>query len=417
MSNIRQYLENIKKSKEGRTLAANFGYLTLLQVVGYVFPLITIPYLARVIGVESFGKIAFASSIVVWFQTIADWGFNFTATRDVAQNRDDKDKVSKIFSNVFWARILLTLISFVLLLIAISLVPKFRENSNVIIVTFLLIPGHIMFPDWFFQAMERMRYITLLNLLSKTLVTIAIFIFIKQKSDFILQPLLTTLGYFVSGIIAMYFILGRWGVKLNKPDLKSVLQTIKDSTDVFLNNLVPNLYNSFSVMLLGFYGGSVANGKLDAGGKFVVVFQQFLTVLSRTFFPYLSRRIDKHHLYVRINLILSSLFSVVLFLLAPILIKLFFTVEFYDAIPVLRIMSISIFFLSLTNVYGTNYMIVKGHEKELRNITLISSLIGFTISFPLIYFFNFIGAALTITMTRGILGLSIMWKAKAINSK
>jgi len=414
---IKERIKNIRKSKDGRTLIANFGYLSLLQVAGYIFPLITIPYLARVIGVESFGKIAFASAVVVWFQTVADWGFNFTATRDVAKNRDNKEKVSEIFSNVLWARILLMLFSFLLLLIVLALIPKFRENSTIILITFLMVPGSIMFPDWFFQAMERMRYITLLNLLSKTLFTIAIFVFIKQKSDYILQPLFTSLGYIVSGVIAMYFILGRWRIQIKQPKIKPILQTIKGSTDVFINNLMPNLYNSFSTMLLGFYGGSISNGKLDAGGKFVGIFQQFMSVISRAFFPFLSRRIDKHNLYVKINLWLSITLSLMLFFFAPLLIKLFFTPEFYDSIWVLRIMSISIFFLALSNIYGTNYMIIQGHERQLRNITFVSSLIGFALSFPLIYFFDYIGAAITVTMTRGILGTSIMWRARTIKIK
>ena len=151
MIDFNTYLSRISKSKDGRTLAANFGYLTLLQVAGYIFPLITIPYLARVIGVDSFGKIAFASAVVVWFQTVADWGFNFTATRDVAKNRDNKEKVSEIFSNVLWARILLMLFSFVLLLITLAMIPKFRENSTIILITYLMVPGHIMFPDRFFE--------------------------------------------------------------------------------------------------------------------------------------------------------------------------------------------------------------------------------------------------------------------------
>ena len=75
------------------------------------------------------------------------------------------------------------------------------------------------------------------------------------------------------------------------------------------------------------------------------------------------------------------------------------------------ILSISILFLSLSNVYGTNYMIISGHEKKLRNITAVSSVIGFLISFPLIYYWDFVGAAITITLTRGILGIGIMWCA------
>lgn len=401
----------VKNNKDGRIIVSNFFYLSLLQVAGYLFPLLTLPYLAKVIGIEGFGKIAFASAVMVWIQTVADWGFNYTATRDVAKNRDNKEKVSEIFSNVLWARCLLMIISLIFLSLLILVIPKFRESADVLYATFLLIPGHILFPDWFFQALERMKYITVLNLLSKLIFTIAVFIVIKQKEDYLLQPLLVSLGYIISGIIAMYYIILRWKYKLQRPSVSKAICTIKNSTDVFINNLMPNLYNSFSSILLGFIGGDVANGKLDAGNKFSQLAQQFMQIVSRVFYPFLSRRIDKHGAFVKLNLSIAAGISLVLFLMAPILIKLFFTEEFYDSIPVLRILSISIIFFTLSNTYGTNYMIIEGYEHQLRNITAISSIIGLLISFPLIYYFNFIGAALTICITRGILGLSITYKA------
>lgn len=186
LRNIKALQLKLKKSKDGKALASNFEYMMLLQVAGYIFPLLTIPYLARAIGVEGFGKIAFASAVIVWFQTVSDRGFNYTATRDVAQNRENPEKVSEIFSNVLWARILLMTISFGLLLILIATIPLFKENQAVLLISFLLIPGHIMFPEWFFQAMERMKYITLFSLLSKLLFTILVFIFINQKEDYVL---------------------------------------------------------------------------------------------------------------------------------------------------------------------------------------------------------------------------------------
>ena len=414
---IKSKIDRIRQSKDGKVLVENFAYLSLLQVAGYAFPLITMPYLARVIGVEGFGRIAFASAIMVWIQTIADWGFNFTATRDVARNRDDEKKVSEIFSNVLWARCVLMVVSLVVLLVLVLFVPEFKKNATVIFVTFLMIPGHIMFPDWFFQAMERMKYITILNLLSKLLFTAAVFIFITDKDDYILQPLFVSLGFVVSGIIAMYYILGRWRVRLCRPSWLGIKTTIKNSTDVFVNNLMPNLYNSFSVVLLGMWGGSVSNGKLDAGNRFVNIVQQFMTIISRVFYPFLSRRIDKHDLYVKFNVLVALCLSVMLFFGAPLLIRIFFTDEFYDSIRVLRILSISIVFLSLSNIYGTNYMIIEGHERKLRNVTVLSSLIGFMLSFPLIYYFDFVGAAITITLTRSLLGISIMCCALGLKRK
>ena len=208
----------LQTNKDGKVLLSNFSYLIILQIAGYVFPLLTMPYLARVIGPTGFGKIAFASAIIIWVQTVADWGFNFSATRDVAKNRDDIVKVSEIFSNVFWSRCVLMLLSFLILLALIFTIPDFRNDADIILVTFLLIPGHIMFPDWFFQAVERMKYITFLNLLAKFLFTIAVFIFIKSSNDYILQPLFNSIGFCICGIISMYIILHKWHIRLLKPN-------------------------------------------------------------------------------------------------------------------------------------------------------------------------------------------------------
>ena len=416
MISISNIKNRILSSKDGKTLFANLGYLSLLQIAGYIFPLIMIPYLAKVIGVDGFGKIAFASSVIIWFQTISDWGFNYTATRDVAKNRSDIGRVSDIFSSVFWARCLLMIVSFIILVFLIILIPKFREDANVILATFLMIPGYIMFPEWFFQAMERMKYITILNILSKALFTVAVFIFVKEKSDYILQPLFVSCGYILSGILAFYYIRRIWGIKLKKVPPATIFSAIRSSFDVFLNNIMPNLYNSFSTMLLGFVGGPSANGIYDAGCKFVNIAQQFMQVVSRTFFPFLSRKIEKHHLYVIINVFLAAVGSLLLFLLSPLLIKLFFTPEFISSIIIMKIMAISLFFLMLSDVYGTNYMIIQGKERKLRNITLICSLIGFAISFPLIHYFDYIGAALTVTITRGLLGFSSMFYAKRLQN-
>lgn len=408
LSKQKQLFTRLKQSKDGKTLVANFGYLSLMQVAGYVFPLITMPYLARVIGAEGFGKIAFAAAIMVWFQTIADWGFNYTATRDVAKNRDDKEKVSEIFSNVLWARILLMLVSFVALSICVMTIPKLRENADVIMISFLMIPGHIMFPDWFFQAMERMKYLTILNIISKTLFTIAIFLFIKEREDYILQPLFTSLGFVVSGIIAMYYILIKWKIRLHFTSFKVIIKTIKSSTDVFINNLMPNLWNALSTVLLGFLWGNVANGILDAGKRFQQTCGNLFGVVTRVFYPFLSRRIDQHRLYAKVSMPLAFVMMLVLFVFAPIIIDIFFGEEFSESVIVLRLYAISLLFWALDNVYGVNYMLVNGYDKQLRNMTIISSIVACISAYPLIYVYSYVGVAIVYNIGLGLLGVLSM---------
>lgn len=416
MRKISGVKRRLAESKEAKTVFANFGYLSLLQIAGYVFPLITLPYLARVIGPYGFGKIAFASAVVVWFQTIAEWGFNLTATRDVAQHRNDKEKVSQIFSNVLWSRCLLATVAGLLLLILIAVVPYFRENAAVILITFLMVPGQIMFPDWMFQAIEKMKYITIFNLLMKLLFTVTVFVFIRDKDDYLIQPLLLTISYLISGVGALYVILCKWKYTLFRPKRSDILKTIKGSTDVFINNIMPNFYNSFSVMLLGLFCGSTANGVYDGGNKFPTIFYQFQSVISRAFYPFLSRRPDKHIFYARLNMGVAIIGSALLVLLAPRVIHVFLGDEFNSSIVVMQILSVSVVFLSMSYTYGTSYLIIYHKEKPLRNLTFLSSIIGICISFPLTYYYNYIGAAITVFVCRGMLGIGSFVLARKYGS-
>ena len=415
MNKITEIKNKTNSSKNGKTVFANFCYLSLLQIAGYVFPLITMPYLARVIGADGFGKIAFASAIVVWIQTISDWGFNLTATRDVAQNRNNKEKVSRIFSNVLWARCILTILSGLILLFVVLVVPYLRENADIIFVTFLLVPGYILFPEWFFQAIERMKYTTIFNLIIKLIFTISVFIFIHKREDYLIQPLLTTIGYLLCGIGALYLILKKWGYTLYKPELTEILETIRNSADVFINNLMPNLYNSFSVMLLGFFCGSTANGVYDGGNKFPTIFYNFQSVLSRAFYPFLSRRPDKHSFYAKLNIGSALIGAVFLIAISPLVIKIMLGDEFEKSVIVMQILSFSVVFLAMSYTYGTNYLIINHKEKPLRNLTFVSSIVGMCVSIPLVYYFSYIGAAVTVLFCRGLLGIGSYVLAKYIN--
>ena len=412
MISLRQLRKRLSSNKEGKTVVKNFGYLMLLQIAGYVFPFITMPYLARVVGTTGFGKIAFASAIICWAQTVADWGFNYTATRDVAQNRDNADRVSEIFSNVLWARMLLTMLSLIVLLVAIAFVPTFRADADIILVTFIMVPGHIFFPDWFFQALERMKYTTMMNIAIKFIFTICVFLFIKHPGDYIIQPLLTSIAYVLCGCYSLWLILGKWGYKLKAPRWRQIFCTIKGSTDVFINNLMPNLYNSFSVMLLGSLSGATANGLYDGGNKFVSIACNFQNVLSRAFFPFLSRRIDRSAFFAKINMLSGIAVAILLFVFAPVIVDIFLGAEFRNSISVMRVLAISIIFLVLSNTYGTNYLILIHKERLLRNITGICSLIGMLAAFPLISRFSYLGTAYTVCLSRTLLGLGVFAYAK-----
>jgi len=402
---LKEIIHKYKNSKEAKTLTGNFLSLSLLQLAGYIFPLITLPYLARVIGVEKFGILAFASAVMAYFQTFVDFGFNYTAVRDVAQQKDNKEVISIIFSTVMTVRVIFALISLIILYCLILLIPLFRESETILLLTFTYIPAYLLFPEWFFQAMEKMKFITILNLLAKLIFTVLVFIIIKRPDDYYWQPVLSSLGYFTAGIISLIIIKYQFAVNYKMPKFAEIYTTIRDGWDMFLNLFFPNIYSTFSTVLLRAIHGEGSTGIFDAGNKIITIAQQLANTLSRAFFPVLARRIDKHKFYMSISLFIGILISIICLGGADLIIKIFFGEDFKEAAGVLRILSLSIISMFLMNIFGTNYLVLINKEKVLKKIIIWSSLLGFSISWFAVIKWSYIGAAITYLIVRSLIGI------------
>ncbi len=405
----------LKKSKDSRRLLENFLSLGFLQIASYIFPLLTVPYLAHVIGASLLGEIAFAGAVMVYFQTLVDYGFVYSGVRDIARNRTNKEKVSEIYSKVMCSRFLLLCISIIILFILILAVPKFTSLSTVLILSFFIVVGHTLFPDWMFQGMEKMKYITIFNVAVKLLFTICVFIFINKPEDYILQPIFLSLGYILCGIGSMH-VIHRWGIRLHKVSFNEIFISLKRNIDLFLNILVPNLYSSTSVLFLGFWHGNSANGIFDAANRFNSAGSSFFSIISRTFYPFLARRMDRHKFFEKLDLICALAISALLFIFAPFIIRLLFPPEFEGAIPTLRIMAVSLIFLAMIDIYGTNSLLLAKKEKTMRQITIVSSLIGLASAIPLVYLYSYIGVAYSILISRFLIGtLSLVYSKRLQN--
>lgn len=407
-------IKSLFQNQDIRGLAGNFFYLSILKIISFVFPLITLPYLTRVIGVEKFGAIAFATAVIVIVETVVDWGFNYTATRDAARVREDIDVVSQIFSEVIFSKLTLMVICFILLFSLLPLFSLSKETELLLLLTFAYIPGHILFPEWLFQAFEQMKYITILNVLSKLIFTVLVFVVIREQSDYVFQPLLVACGYIVSGIIAMFVLVKRYGVYVRFPKFGPIFKRLKSSTNMFVSLIVPNLYNNFSVILLRTYCGDGATGIYSGGEKFHGIVDQLTQVLSRVFFPFLARHKDKHSLYVKIIGTIAVLMSLLMFFGADLFVDIFLTPNFSDSAIVIRILALSPIFLFLSNAYGTNYLVLVGKENLMRNIYVVWSLVGFALAWILVPRFGYVGVAFVLLSIRGTIGVSNYLVAKRL---
>lgn len=395
-----------------KTLTKNFSALAILQAMRYLIPFIVLPYVTPIIGVKYFGDIAISYSIAIIFQTFVNFSFDYIGARDVARNRDDKEKVSEIVSSILCARVLLYFAAFVLLGGIVLVVPKFREIWLLILISVITAFFSMNVSEWFFQGIEKMEHITIVNVISRVVYLILIFLFIKEREDYILYPLFNMIGFVIAASYSILMMTQKYKCRLYIPSMSKILDSFKIGKDLFINQVCVSFCVNMPNILLGTISGSKAAGVYDAAGQLHNAGRHSIDVLNRTFFPFLSRRMDKHSAYRRINLVFSLLLSILLFAFAPLLVRLLFSDEFLPAIPLLRILSVSVFFAGISSAYGVNYLMLVGQEKLLRNITLAVTLAGVALFVTLTILFDTTGAAIAVVILNAAFAISYFIASK-----
>lgn len=405
-------INNLKKklkSKDGKVLLENFISLSALQLIGKILPLITLPYLLRVIGFEKYGIIIFAASLIAYFQSLTDFSFKVTAVRDVAFHRHSQKKLNLIYSNVIIVKTFFLLLSLLIIGLIVMFVPSFYEFKIIYFYSSLMLVGYVLFPEWFFQGIEKMRYITYLNIGIKIFFTLCIFIFIRDKEDYWIYPLLESAGYIGAGLVGQFILIKKFKLKFSFLPLKVIIKTIKKNTPIFINQFVPTLYNNTSVFLLGILSTKEFVGIYNAILSVVNISITIIEVFSRVFFPYLNRKKDAFNNYKK--MILSITLLLILFILSfNKVIFLYLDLNYNNSIYILLILLFGIIGYALSNIFGLNYFLVLRKDKLVMNNTIISSLIGFLICYPFIYYFGIIGAAFTLSFSRLFMGGRLYYK-------
>ena len=170
-------------SSEKATIASNYGSLLFLQGANYLLPLIILPFLVRVLGTEKYGLVMFAQSTAVILSVIVDFGFNLSGTREVSVVANEKKKLSEVFFAILILKIILTAVAFLILVLATTFFARFNTNKEVYILSFGIVIGQALFPTWFFQGIEKMKLITVINVLAKQFLRHLSLLLLKTKHN------------------------------------------------------------------------------------------------------------------------------------------------------------------------------------------------------------------------------------------
>lgn len=402
-----------KKLLPYKKLLSNFLSLSFLQVTNLILPLITLPYLVKILGVEKYGLVMFAQAFIQYFVLFTDYGFNLSGTKEVARNSDSIKKLSSIFIHIQLIKIGLAIISFLLLLFIVMIIPRFLVDWDLYLITFGFVLGNVIFPIWFFLGIEEMKYITVLNFIAKIFITIGIFTMIKGPQDYLLVPFLNTLGQISVGIIALYLIFKKYKIRIIIPEFKLLQYYLKDGAFIFLSNISVSLYTVSNTFILGILTNNILVGYYSAAEKLITTINSLINPISQTLFPYINKVIEESKergmkLIKKIIAIVFVLFfigSLLILLLSDFIILTFYSDEFLNSIIILKILAFVPMFVSLSNLLGTQILIPLGRNRAFSFIIIIASAFNIILAFILVPIYTYIGTAIGVLISEFIVVL------------
>jgi len=409
------YFRNFFNTSTKKRLTENFLSLSALQVVNYLLPLITLPYLVRVLGPEKFGLIAFAQAFIMYFVILTDYGFNLSATREVSINREKEGRVAEIFSSVMVVKFLLGTLSLLFLILILIFIPKFRDDWLVYVFTSGIVLGNILFPVWFFQGMERMKYITILNIVAKVIFTACIFIFIRKMEDYLYVPLINSMGFLVAGGLSLRIVSKDFGIKFILPSFEAIKHQLKEGWHIFISTAAISLYTISNTFILGLFTNNTIVGYYSAAEKIVRAVQGLLTPVSQTIYPYISKLASESKeralSFIRrlVKLVGAGTFilSLLLFILAAPIVNIVLGKQYQPSIIVLQILAFLPFIIGLSNIFGIQTMLTFNLKRAFSKILISAGLLNITLALILAPLYQHIGVSIAVLTTEIFVTLSM----------
>jgi len=387
---------------EGKKVLHNATSLSGLQLITYLFPIIILPYLFRVIGPDKFGLIAFAQAFVQYFMILTDYGFSVSATKEISLCHEDKDRVCNVVSAVMTIKTILAFLSLMILCLVIYFVPKFKDDWMVYALSFGVVIGNTLFPTWFFQGSENMKYTAKLNIIGEFAYAFGIFLFVHGPNDFLLVPTITSASALLTGFLGQYILFTRFEVSFQLPKMKDLYRQLQAGWNIFISVVAINAYTTTRVFAVGLLTNNTLTGFYSIAERIANAVQTFpLSAFTQAIFPRLSKIYHKNKTTAfdimnqvqLITILVSLIFLPLIFILAPFIVKLVCGGIYPAAVLSLRFLLISVFFIS-SNAFRVQFLLVCGKTKAYSRIHITMAAIGLPLIIILIYSFSYVGAAM-----------------------
>jgi PST family polysaccharide transporter len=397
----------ILKLKNHKVLLTNIFSLGTIQLVNYILPLLTVPYLVRILKPDYYGLIAFSTATITYFIMLTDYGFNLSATRQISIHRKNLKKVNEIFSATIFIQAALLLLSFILLSGLIFTFEIFSKNWELYYISFGMVIGHFLFPAWLFQGLEKMKYITIINVITKTTLTLLVFIVVKQQKDYLLIPVLTSLSFIISGIFSLVIAKYYFHISFFWPKKIVVLSQLKKGWFIFSSNLSVSLFTTSTTFILGIFTDNQSVGLFAAADKIITAIKGLNAPISQSIYPVISKKIVENKRegisfilkFGKIIIFSNLLFSILLFILAKPICTYILGDGYQESIHLLRIMAFLPLIIVTSNLCAIQGLYNLGKAYLVSKYLIIIGISHLVLIFLLIPQFGVYGAATSVVIT------------------
>lgn len=368
----------------------NYFFMTLLQILNSIFYLLIYPFLIGTLGANSYGSYVYAFSISVFFVSFVQFGFDTPALKIISQNPNDKQIHSEVFSSVFFSKIILSIISSIIFIVLLQVVPIFKSNNWLFIICYFQVFSNILFPTWYFQAIQKMRVVTFIQLTLKIISLPLIFLFVATPDDIIYFAFISVFTSLISGAIAIIILINNHSIKFIWIPIYKLKVTFKEATPFFLSSSMNIIKQQSATILLGSFFSMRDVALYDLAMKIYTVPTTLVSSINSALFPkMISSKWKEISNVIKLENIIGLFIMFGLVIFGKSIIIVMGGVGMLDSYPILIILSFSVFTILTVGAIFNFVFIPKGLYKyvAINQFIALSGFILFSL-IGLIFFFD-----------------------------
>lgn len=408
-----------------KSIKKNFLYNLLLNVSKVIFPLITAPYVARVLEPDGVGLYNFSIMYVSYFALFPLLGVPTYGVREIAKIREEKDKKEKFVSEIISIQILLTVIVTGIFLATLFLIPQLYNNFLIFLIAGISLYTCPFIIDWYYKGMEEFKFITQRSLLIKVISIIALFLFVKEKGDLVYYVLIYSVAN-ITNEIWNFAVLMRSGIR-PRFTFNGLLKHIKPLLILFMSSIAISIYTTLDTLMLGFISDYNEVGYYNNATHVTRSLLMAITSLAIVAMPRISYLIKQGQTTdiddligksVSIVAFLAIPLSFALFLVSPTFVPLFFGEQYQGTIVPMQVLGLLMIAIGFNNLTGTQILLSFGYDKQFLISVVTGTLSNIVFNLFLIPSFGAIGASISSVFAEFmVLFVSLYYISKVINIK